>query len=111
MNVNNDSKTPKYPKFIQLFCTIFFGLAGMALLYCAIFMPPKGEIHPTVLAAYGMTLAWIGTAIGVDYNYRLKRYYDFHGLLGPQNKAPRKSAGRKPAPSDSSNSLNLNKND
>ena len=33
---------------------------GMALVMLAVFMPPKGEIHPSVITVFGMTLVAAG---------------------------------------------------
>lgn len=68
----NEITMPKPPKAIQFFITIFLIIVGAALLFCAIFTPPHGEIHSTVLMAFGMILTFVGTAIGIDYNYNSK---------------------------------------
>lgn len=74
--MNDNYNHPKPPKLIQFFSTIFLILVGAALLFCAIFTPPLGEIHPTVLAAFGMILTFIGTVLGIDYKYK-SEYYMF----------------------------------
>lgn len=63
---------PKPPKVIQFFITVFLIVAGVALLFCSMFIPPHGEIHPSVLAAFGMILTFVGTTLGIDYNYKTK---------------------------------------
>lgn len=70
----NDINIPKPPKVIQFFITIFLIAVGAALLFCALFTPPHGEIHPSVLAAFGMILTFVGTTIGIDYNFRSNQY-------------------------------------
>lgn len=65
---------PKHPKFIQFFSTVVLIALGFGVLVCALFIPPKGEIHPSVLAAFGMTLCFAGTYLGMDYNSRSKFY-------------------------------------
>lgn len=95
----NSKDLPHPPKLIQLFCTIFFGLAGLALLFCSLYLPPQGEIHPTVLGAYGMTLTFVGTAIGIDYNNRSKFYNAFAHLFPEkqeQKKQPKQSKQKGP---------------
>lgn len=36
------------------------------------FVPPTGEINGSVLTAYGETLTFAGSLIGIDYHYRYK---------------------------------------
>ena len=48
-------------------------LFGCALITVSFFVDPRGEIHPTVLAAFGEILTFAGAVIGVDYNYKFKR--------------------------------------
>lgn len=64
----------KPPKAIQFFITVFLILAGVALLFCSMFIPPHGEIHPSVLTAFGMILTFVGTTLGIDYNYKTKLF-------------------------------------
>lgn len=86
---------PKPPKFIQFFCTILFSLAGLTLLFCSLYLPPHGEIHPTVLAAFGMILTFVGTSLGIDYNYRSKLYSVFSDfVVNKSNSSARKTQNR-----------------
>lgn len=43
--------------------------AGFALIFCALFIPPKGEIHESVLMAFGIILVFVGTVLGLDMKY------------------------------------------
>lgn len=45
---------------------------GLSLIIMALFLPPKGEIHPTVCAAFGEILTFAGASLGMDYHYRSK---------------------------------------
>lgn len=47
---------------------------GVILLIIAFIIPPAGVIDPTVLTAYGETLTFAGSLIGLDYHYRSKTY-------------------------------------
>ena len=47
-------------------------LGGLALIICALFIDPKGQIDPTVLVAYGEALTFSGAVFGVDYHYKNK---------------------------------------
>lgn len=81
----NGNISQKPPRIIQLFATIFLIIAGTTLLFCALFTPPIGQIHPTVLAAYGMILTFVGTVLGIDYNYKLKEF-SFFSAFEQRNK-------------------------
>ena len=48
-------------------------IAGIALVAVALCMPPKGIIDPSVLVAYGETLTFAGTVIGIDYKYKHRK--------------------------------------
>lgn len=45
---------------------------GLSLILTALFLPPVGEIHPTVCAAFGEILTFAGASLGMDYHYRSK---------------------------------------
>lgn len=45
-------------------------IAGCILLGCGFMFPPKGEIHSSVLVAFGEILTFAGALFGIDYHYR-----------------------------------------
>ena len=45
---------------------------GCALLACGFVAHPLGEIHHSVLIAFGEILTFSGSLIGIDYHYRYK---------------------------------------
>lgn len=47
-------------------------LAGLVLLFVGCFIPPSGEIHSSILVAFGEACTFAGALIGVDYHYRYK---------------------------------------
>ena len=47
---------------------------GMALVMFALFMPPRGEIHPSVITVFGMLLVAAGAFLGIDLNFQFKSY-------------------------------------
>ena len=59
-------------KRIQLVIAIILVIFGVILLIVAFIVPPAGIIDPTVLTAYGETLTFSGSLIGLDYHYRAK---------------------------------------
>ena len=61
----------KYPN-IQLITAALLVLGGMVLLFCGMYIDPAGEIHETVLVAFGEALTFSGSLMGIDYHYKSK---------------------------------------
>ncbi len=57
---------------IQLLIATALCLAGIVLLFLGFAYPPEGEIHYSVLVAYGETLTFVGSLLGIDYHYRYR---------------------------------------
>ena len=57
---------------IQLFTAAILAIIGMVLLFCGMYIDPQGEIHETVLVAYGEVLTFSDSLMGIDYNYKFK---------------------------------------
>lgn len=49
---------------------IFFGVILVTAGFCT---EPVGEIHPSVLTAFGEVLTFSGSVIGIDYSYKKKK--------------------------------------
>lgn len=49
---------------------IFFGAILITAGFCT---EPVGEIHPSVLTAFGEVLTFSGSVIGIDYSYKKKK--------------------------------------
>lgn len=47
---------------------------GMVMLMVSLYMPPVGEIHPTVITVFGMMLVAAGAFLGIDLNFQLKKF-------------------------------------
>lgn len=47
-------------------------LIGVVLIFLSFFVPPVGDISPSVLAAFGEILTFAGAVIGIDYSYKKK---------------------------------------
>ena len=62
----------KQPSLIQLITAAVLALVGMALLFCGMYIDPAGEIHETVLVAFGEALTFSGSVMGIDYHYKSK---------------------------------------
>lgn len=61
-------------KNIQLYTAVGLVIVGVALIIGAFCVPPTGEIHPSILTAFGEILTFAGALMGIDYNYKFKRY-------------------------------------
>ena len=59
-------------KRLQLIIATAMCTFGCALLACGFLCPPMGEIHHSVLIAFGEILTFSGSLIGIDYKYRYK---------------------------------------
>ena len=59
-------------KKVQLILAVGLCVFGGTLLIAAFCCPPLGEIHHSVLIAFGEILTFSGSLIGIDYHYRYK---------------------------------------
>lgn len=55
---------------LQLIIASLLTAFGIALLGVAFFTAPPGEIHSSVLVAYGEVMTFAGALFGIDYHYR-----------------------------------------
>lgn len=58
---------------------------GMVMLMVSLYMPPVGEIHPTVIAVFGMMLVAAGAFMGIDLNFQLKKFMSNDPKSTPTN--------------------------
>lgn len=56
----------------QFWASILLIIVGCACLTAGFLAPPLGEIHPTVLVAFGEILTFVGAVFGIDYHYKFK---------------------------------------
>ncbi|MCH5331865.1 MAG: hypothetical protein J1E33_05610 [Alistipes sp.] len=66
----------KHKATIQLISAVVLVALGTITLMAAFFMPPPGEIHNSVLIAYGEILTYTGSLFGIDYHYKYKNKDD-----------------------------------
>ncbi len=59
---------------LQLILAYSMAIFGCLLIVAAFIVPPTGEIHPSVLTAFGEMLTFAGAVLGIDYNYRFKTH-------------------------------------
>ena len=57
---------------IHLCSAIFLITVGCGLLIAGFILPPSGEIHNSVLVAFGEILTFAGALFGIDYHYKYK---------------------------------------
>lgn len=67
-----DKKLQKKRLNFQLITAVALASAGVVLLFFGMFLPPTGEIHPSLLTAFGEICVFSGALFGVDYSYKLK---------------------------------------
>lgn len=48
----------------------------MVVVMIALYMPPIGEIHPSVITVFGMLLVAAGAFLGIDLNVQLKSFIE-----------------------------------
>ena len=57
---------------IQLTTAIALCVFGCTMLVAGFVVPPVGEIHHSLLIAFGEILTFSGSLIGIDYKYRYR---------------------------------------
>ena len=57
---------------VQLLIAALVVIGGLVLLYIGIQIDPAGEIHESVLVAFGEAATFAGSVMGIDYHYRNK---------------------------------------
>ena len=68
------NKTPE--NITQLIIAALVVLGGMSLLHIGIQIDPEGEIHETVLVAFGEAATFAGSIMGIDYHYKNRNRND-----------------------------------
>lgn len=51
---------------------ILLAVSGIVLIFSGFWVAPAGEIHNSVLVAFGEISTFAGALFGVDYSYKLK---------------------------------------
>lgn len=55
---------------LQLWLACLMCVAGLVLIFSGFWVDPEGEIHESVLVAFGEVVTFAGALLGVDYSYR-----------------------------------------
>ena len=58
---------------LQLIAAFILSIGGLILLFCGVFIDPQGEIHSSLLVAFGETATFAGALFGIDYVYRRQK--------------------------------------
>jgi len=58
---------------LQLITAAVLSVGGLILLFCGVFIDPEGQIHETLLVAFGETATFAGALFGIDYVYKQKK--------------------------------------
>ncbi len=58
---------------LQLISAFILSLGGLVLLFCGVYIEPLGQIHESLLVAFGETATFAGALFGIDYVYKKKR--------------------------------------
>lgn len=61
---------------IQTVLAFVLVIFGMLVVMLALYMPPVGEIHPSVITVFGMLLVAAGAFIGIDLNFQIKPFIE-----------------------------------
>ena len=73
----------------QLIIAAIVVLGGMILLHVGIQIDPRGEIHETVLVAFGEAATFAGSIMGIDYHYK----HNNNDHTNPATKSPDGQSG------------------
>ena len=57
----------------QLITALVLSIGGLTLLFLGVFIDPQGQIHETLLVAFGETATFAGALFGIDYTYRHRK--------------------------------------
>ena len=57
---------------IQLVTAAVLSVGGLVLLFCGVFIAPQGEVHESLLVAFGEIATFSGALFGIDYVYKKK---------------------------------------
>ena len=61
---------------VQSVLAFLLVIFGIVVVMIALYMPPVGEIHPSVITVFGMLLVAAGAFIGIDLNLQLRPFIE-----------------------------------
>ena len=63
---------------IQLITAFALALGGLVMLFCGIYISPLGQIHESLLVAFGEVATFAGALFGIDYTYKIRNHGNHH---------------------------------
>lgn len=72
--MNSQITTFKRKLTVQSVLAFMLVIFGMVVVMIALNLPPKGEIHPSVITVFGMLLVAAGAFLGIDLNFQFKSF-------------------------------------
>jgi len=72
MKKTTDTKLRHVKLKWMIICAVLLVILGCALILMGMFLPPMGEIHPSVLTALGEVFTFSGSLWGLNTHYRIK---------------------------------------
>ena len=73
---------------LQLITAAVLSIGGLILLFCGVYIEPKGEIHETLLVAFGEAATFAGALFGIDYTYKFRSLTNGKTDRPPSEKTP-----------------------
>ena len=62
----------KPASLLQLVTASVLSIGGLVLLFCGVYIAPQGEIHESLLVAFGEAATFAGALFGIDYTYKFR---------------------------------------
>jgi len=59
-------------RIIQLITAAVLSIGGLALLFTGMIIEPQGQIHESLLVAFGEVATFAGSIFGIDCVYKVK---------------------------------------
>ena len=59
---------------IQLITAAILSIGGLILLFCGVYIEPAGQIHESLLIAFGEVATFSGALMGIDYTYKYRNH-------------------------------------
>lgn len=72
MENDKNDKLTRHKLTTQLLSAVSLITVGCGLLVAGFIIAPTGEIHNSILVAFGEILTFAGALFGIDYHYRIK---------------------------------------
>ena len=70
--LTTNDKNMKDKLTIQLLTAALLSIGGLIMLYCGVFIDPQGQVHESLLVAFGEIATFAGALMGIDYVYKKK---------------------------------------